>query len=153
MGKSTALQNYIKSSGKRAAGFVTLRIPDALPKGPSVHMFLAAPDGKADLSKPPDEDNLLFYCAQKTPCPEIGERFDRIGCYLLDRMPPDSELIILDEIGPAEQYALAFRKRIMKLLDGEIPVVGVLQENAGDFATQIKMHPQVEILEVHPWWE
>ena len=63
-------------------------------------------------------------------------------------MCSDSSLIVMDELGPHEADATLFRKKILNLLDGQTPILGVLQEPAESFWPEIVNHPKVEIITI-----
>ena len=50
---------------------------------------------------------------------------------------------ILDDY---KKTAALFRKKILNLLDGQTPILGVLQEPAESFWPEIVNHPKVEII-------
>ena len=54
----------------------------------------------------------------------------------------------MDELGPHEADAALFRKKILNLLDGQPPILGVLQEPAESFWPKIVNHPKVEIITI-----
>ena len=57
-------------------------------------------------------------------------------------------LIAIDELGPHEADAALFRQTVLKLLDGDIPILGVLQAPVEAFWPDIVHHPQVKILAI-----
>lgn len=93
----------------------------------------------------PCADNLLFVCGG--PQEDTPGRFDRLGCRALQRSAGCS-LLVLDELGPHEARAAAFRRAVLALLDGDTPVLGVLQAPAAAFWPEVLRHPEVELLEV-----
>ena len=68
------------------------------------------------------------------------------GVHLLKNLPENCQLIMMDEIGKREKNCLSFRKAIMETLDGDIPILGVVQIRPDDFLDQIRNHPNVEVL-------
>ena len=54
----------------------------------------------------------------------------------------------MDELGPHEASAVLFHETVLKLLDGSVPVLGVLQAPAELFWPEITGHPMVELIEV-----
>ena len=56
----------------------------------------------------------------------------------------DCDLILMDEIGRMERHADAYSARIRTLLDGVVPILGVVQKNAA----VVRSHPNVCLLEV-----
>ncbi|MBO5122414.1 MAG: nucleotide kinase, partial [Oscillospiraceae bacterium] len=107
----------------------------------SVHML------PVDKKEMPTEENLLFYRGEKRAYEQNALRFNAIGCRCLADLEW-AELIVMDELGPAESAAAAFQDRVLALLDGEIPVLGVLQEGESAFQRQVATHPNVELIYV-----
>lgn len=139
VGKSTLLQRALGGCQGRVGGFRTLRTDACCPGGWSVHLF-----GPGE-EPVPSADNLLFICGG--PQDDTPARFDRLGCRALQRSAGCS-LLVLDELGPHEARAAAFRRAVLALLDGDTPVLGVLQAPAAAFWPEVLRHPEVELLEV-----
>lgn len=57
-------------------------------------------------------------------------------------------LLLLDELGPREAEAAAFRENILSLLDGKTPVFGVLQAPAAETWPEILAHPEVLLFHI-----
>lgn len=61
----------------------------------------------------------------------------------------DCDLVLMDEIGRMERHADAYSARIRTLLDGAVPILGVVQKKADTpLAGDIRSHPNVRLLEV-----
>ena len=76
------------------------------------------------------------------------EVFDRCGVMILADAE-NCDLILMDEIGKIERKALVFTKRVLELLDGDVPVFGVLRkEGSTPLQEQIRNHPNVQLIEV-----
>ena len=139
IGKSTLLQKHLAQFQGVFTGFRTVKVPrgDSF----SVHML------PVDKKEMPTEENLLFYRGEKRAYEQNALRFDAIGCrYLADL--EGAELIVMDELGSAESAAKAFQDRVLELLDGEIPILGVLQEGESAFQQRVATHPNVELIYV-----
>ena len=54
----------------------------------------------------------------------------------------------MDELGPHEAEARAFRAMVLAAVEGETPILGVLQQADSPFLAQIAAHPQVELVEI-----
>jgi nucleoside-triphosphatase len=59
--------------------------------------------------------------------------------------PPKDSLILMDEIGFMESKAEVFCKAILKLLDGDIPVIAAVKEKNTPFLDQVKSHPNCRV--------
>ena len=132
VGKSTLLRILLGS--RKAGGFYTVRC-----RGKNGYaLYLLAGE------ELPGEENFLCSC----PPPENVEtarRFDRLGCAALKR---GGEVLVMDEIGPAERQAKAFCDAVLQALDGDIPVLGVLQKGDYPLFAAIEAHPNVRLVEV-----
>ena len=137
IGKSTLIQKILDDYKKTADGFLTVRTKDYLKNQYSVHMY------HLKEKELPNESNLLFLCGKTDE--HTADTFDRLGCNILS-MCSDCSLIVMDELGPHEAKAALFREEILHLLDGQIPVLGVLQEPAEACWPEIVNHPNVEII-------
>ena len=143
VGKSTLLKKTLRSFEGQIGGFFTLRTCEYLKTGFSVHLFPAA--APAD----PDETNLLFVCGASAALSsnETPRRFDRLGCNALSDFL-QKDLILMDELGPHEAEAILFRQMVFKVLDGPVPVLGVLQEARSPFLQEIAQRPDVTLLRI-----
>lgn len=54
----------------------------------------------------------------------------------------------MDELGPHEAEAVRFRQMVFKVLDGPVPVLGVLQEARSPFLQEIAQRPDVTVLRI-----
>lgn len=139
IGKSTMLRKVLSRYPGEIGGFFTVRTDGVIPGKFSVH--LCSPSGKTA----PDGENLLFVCREADP--SVSEKFDRLGCRALTEHQGCS-LLVMDELGPTEADAALFRRAVTDCLDGEIPVLGVLQAPADRFWPEVTHHPDVQVLEI-----
>ena len=139
IGKSTILQKALRTYEKSVGGFYTVRTNELLGNHYSVHLLRA---GEAPNIT---EENFLFLCGEKDEM--VEKRFDRIGCQAL-KDAKSCSLIVMDELGPHEEKAEKFVAAVNELLNGEVPILGVLQKTAGCCWPQIAAHPAVNILEI-----
>ena len=54
----------------------------------------------------------------------------------------------MDELGAAEAGAEAFRTAILQALEGDIPILGVLQKADTELFHLVAEHPRVRLVEV-----
>lgn len=139
VGKSTLLRRLSSAVDGRVAGFRTVRTDSFLHDRYSVHMLPAGQEEAVN------SENLLFIC--RTDNPDKDARFDRLGCVLLENVAGAS-LIVMDELGPNEMAAKAFQHAVMNVLDGDVPILGVLQKAESTFLQEVASHPKVEVIEV-----
>lgn len=133
VGKSTLIDYLL--AGRTPCGFRTCRVEGVLSR-PSVHL-LTVPDTT------PTADNLLFYCGAFSP-----ERFDTLGVAALENRSGD--VLLMDELGPAEAGAEKFTAAVLAALDGELPILGVLQQADTPFLRAVARHPRVRLVTVTP---
>lgn len=133
VGKSTLVRAAIE--GKRVGGFFTKRVEGLLER-PSVHLLRA---GAADV---PSAENLLFCCGGADM-----QQFDKLGCGALADTA-GYEMLVMDELGPHEEQAAAFRQAVLRALDGDVPIIGVLQQAESAFLRQVAAHPNVRVITV-----
>ena len=133
VGKSTLVRAAIE--GKRVGGFFTKRV-ESLLEQPSVHLLRA---GTADV---PSAENLLFCCGGADM-----QQFDKLGCGALADTA-GCDVLVMDELGPHEEQAAAFRQAVLRALDGDVPIIGVLQQAESAFLRQVAAHPNVRVITV-----
>ena len=137
MGKSTLIQNYLDRFTGKVGGFRTVRTQGVYGHY-SVHLIRP---GEACA-----EENLLFRCPASRNGENLVARFEKLGCAALEDTACD--LILMDELGPAEAEAERFQQLVLDTLDGEVPVIGVIQKAESEFLDQIRNHPNVDVVEV-----
>lgn len=76
------------------------------------------------------------------------QTFDTVGTSILFATPTNATLILMDELGIMEENAKLFRQAVMDLLDGQLPVLGVIKPKHTEFLDAILMHERSEIIEV-----
>lgn len=133
VGKSTLVRVAI--DGKRVGGFFTKRVEGLLER-PSVHLLRA---GAADV---PSAENLLFCCGGADM-----QQFDKLGCGALADTA-GCDVLVMDELGPHEEQAAAFRQAVLRALDADVPIIGVLQQAESAFLRQVAAHPNVRVITV-----
>ncbi len=139
VGKSTLLNAILASFSGKLGGFRTVRLHSYLPGHYTVHLFSPHEEPK------PTEENLLFVCGK--PGADTIDRFERLGCAAL-RSSVEADLLLMDELGPHETEAAGFQEAVWNAVEGEIPVLGVLQEADSAFLKKIARHPNVFLLHV-----
>ncbi len=138
VGKSTLINGYLAGFSGKVGGFRTIRCEESSLGRNAVYLV--------PLGDQPEEQHFLFHCppAEKA---EVWARFDELGCRALEASA-DCELLVMDELGPTEEGAEQFRQAVMQALDGDIPVIGVIQKANSAFLDAVKNHPQVDVVEV-----
>lgn len=119
VGKTTLLKGLLAQYQGPVGGFFTLKTTGVRPGRYTVHLL------RPNQGEKPREENLLFCCGDPVDS-HIAARFDGLGCAAL-AAKEDAGLLVMDEIGPHEQGAQGFCKAVFQALDGETPILGVLQ--------------------------
>ena len=142
VGKSTIIQKLLSDESfrrKKVGGFRTVNQE-------SYVYIMGANQSLADCSEKNicgrrymDRLNIESY-------PEV---FDEIGCRFLQDVQK-ADIILMDELGFLESRSYRFQNRVLEILDGEIPVIGVVKPKHDRFLDRIRNHPGVEIVEITP---
>ena len=139
VGKSTLLRAYLDRFQGKVGGFSTIRTDGVYGGRFSVH--LVTPGGK------PTEENLLFLCPPPKDDAAVAARFEELGCAALADSK-DCDLLLMDELGPTETKAEKFQQAVLDALDGDIPIIGVLQKAESEFLDRVRTHPNVDVIEL-----
>lgn len=75
--------------------------------------------------------------------------FDTMGLDLLSDTQ-GRDLLLMDELGFLEQNAPLFSQRVLRLLEGPIPILGVVKPRGTPLLNAVRAHSRTEILEVTP---
>lgn len=138
VGKSTLVRKLLAAYKGSLGGFFTVKAGDVIPGETTVHLL------RADRREVPCRENLLFCCGRGDPF--AAERFDRLGCAALS--VSGTGLWVMDELGPHEAQAAGFCRAVLDILDGPVPVLGVLQRADAALLRQAANHPRVRVVEV-----
>jgi nucleoside-triphosphatase THEP1 len=89
------------------------------------------------------QDNCVAVCTLDggTSHPEV---FNTVGAALLRGMPPHS-LVVMDELGIFESGAREFCAQVLRILDADYQVLGVVKAKDTDFLKSVKNHPAVAL--------
>ena len=136
MGKSTLLAKLLCGL-EGGAGFCTVVLRGGVPPRRSVHLL------DATRKEVPCQRNRLFFCGEGMDEAAV-ERFCRLGCAALAQHGHASYLI-MDELGPHEERAVAFQRCVLQALEGDTPVFGVLQRAQSAFLERVRAHPRVHV--------
>lgn len=145
VGKSTILRRWLSEHpGLCTGGFRTVACDLGGGKESSVHIVPASVD--AALTK---ENRIMLRSGTR---PDIRicsypEVFDTVGTELL-KVPANCDLILMDEIGIAENAAVRFHQAVLACLGKKLPVMGVVQRRHGVLPDLIRAHPGVTVIEV-----
>ena len=144
IGKSTRIRAALRALAiSQPGGFLTVSSEPLSDGSRTVHLIPAArPD--APLL---EENRVGIRCTGRgiVPFPAV---FESAGIAALQGAEA-SRLIVMDEIGRMEREAANFSARILALLDGKTPILGVVQQMAHTpLAEAVRSHPNVRLIEV-----
>lgn len=140
IGKSTLIRQILMSRSFETGGFFTKRCRSG--KDGLLYTHLLRPQ------ELPSEKNILFCCGGPASFDPVC-RFEQLGCAAL-RASAGCSLLLMDELGPHEEQAFLFQEKVLEILDGAVPVLGVLQKAQSPFLSKIAAHPAVLTAEVTP---
>lgn len=140
VGKSTLIEKVLdRLRPSKLGGFRTVLLPDR-GEGKSVYL-LPARGGQ------PSPENRVGACSA---CAAVGfpAAFDRAGCEALAGAE-DCSLIRMDEVSRMEREAERFSTRILELLEGSTPILGVVRQEAETpLCSAIRSHKNVRLVRV-----
>ena len=114
VGKTTALNRFMEENGISPLGFRT----ELNRESRELVMKIYSPGGEESLT--------VGYPGPDHPLPD-KDAFNEGGRLLKAMDTSGCRLILMDELGFLEKDSLVFQEAVRELLDGEIPVVGVLR--------------------------
>lgn len=145
VGKSTIINKTLAALKiEHLGGFRSVSVPD-LPDGAmSVYLLAAAEEMPAmgDFNRV----GIRRGCGRGIE--KFPQAFETAGVQAL-KNAEQARLILMDEVGRMESAAAQFSARIEALLDGSVPILGVVQKIADTPLTNaIRKHPNVRVLTV-----
>ena len=145
VGKSTIIQKYIAAHPElRIGGFRTVWKDERWNNRNTLYIVPAAgPDEMTDSNRVGLREGV-FPDRIATDYPKV---FNIAGVMLL-RHPEEYDLILMDEIGIGENTADVFQKAVLSVLDGDIPVIGVVRDKPGVLTDAVREHPNVRTIVV-----
>ncbi|MDU9375613.1 hypothetical protein McpSp1_01900 [Methanocorpusculaceae archaeon Sp1] len=138
VGKSTILRRVIDELDVSVSGFLTMAVPGV--------------EGCSDIFLVDAKDPVCSekcHLAHRVPgkMPEVHEEiFVAIGVPLL--LNAKGPLILMDELGWMESSSYAFQQAVFAVLDGDVPVLGIVRDKRLAFLDAVRDHPAVEVLVV-----
>ena len=131
VGKSTLIRGLLATETGPLGGFFTVKHEGGI--------YLLPATGERAFTP----ENFLFRCGHGGD----PARFDDLGCAALADTA-GCRLLVMDELGPHESEAKRFQAAVFYALDGERPIIGVLQQAESEFLGRIAHHPRVTVLAV-----
>ncbi len=145
MGKSTIIRRYLAQNPCRVGGFCTVAGPYAQDGSSDVHIL------PADGSGVPGAENTVFHrfgLHAKKGLAVYTQVYEGQGPALLGPGSDGADIIIMDELGPKEEQALAFQQAVLDRIGGPVPVLGVVMRRKSAFLDRVRSHPNVRLITV-----
>ena len=141
VGKSTIINKTLAALKiERPGGFRSVSVPD-LPDG-AMSVYLLAAAEKAPAMGDFNRVGIRKGCGRGIE--KFPQAFETAGVQAL-KNAEQSRLILMDEVGRMESAAAQFSARMEALLDGSVPILGVVQKIADTPLTNaIRTHPNVQ---------
>jgi nucleoside-triphosphatase len=131
IGKTTAIRQVVNALGDRAGGFYTRKLwREGRASGRRMGFELVTLDGKTALLATKDRDptggsGVAF--GRPAPFGRYRVNLDAIDVLgvpaLLDALG-QGQVVVVDEIGPMEILSARFREAILRILEGDVAIVG-----------------------------
>lgn len=140
VGKSTVIDKTLKLLGITPGGFRTYFGPD---RTAGHHRLYLCGGGEERLCD--DAHAVAAFAPGRPPCLDV-QRFEELALAALrnEGVP----LLLMDECGRLEQQATRFHGRVYELLESDIPILGVLRQDADGWLDVIRSHPKVKVITV-----
>ena len=144
IGKTTALNKTLKLLDVTPGGFRTYFGADR--KSPHRYLYMSSA-AEPRAFTPEHAIVELSQDENGAPVRSILPRFEELGLQYLAEAP-SYPLIVLDECGRLEQKLPRFRARVLELLEGDTPILGVVRQDAMGWLEEIRNHPKVQLITV-----
>lgn len=135
VGKSTLIRRVLRELRRPVFGFETKK--EAQPEDPirgcPIYIYDA---GQPHVRTP---EKLIGYHREQNPA-AITAAFDRYAPKLLSAVP-ENAVVELDEIGFLEAKSDAFCRAVLRLMDGNKPVIAAVKNKDIPFLKTIREHP------------
>lgn len=95
------------------------------------------------------EENRIATCSpeKREFHPEV---FDNQGVSCLQNLHPKG-IVVMDELGFLESRSPQFQRRVLEVLDGDIPVLAAVKSQEGiPFLELVKAHPKAAVFRITP---
>lgn len=144
VGKSTLIRRFLQDLSIPIGGFRTISGPSTDNSFP-LHLVSASQDDPIISSRNCVAVRHGYGCPNG--CTVYPEVFDSLGCMYL-REAKKYPLILMDELGFFEKDALLFQDAVFSLLNGSVPILGVVRDRRAPFLDSVRSHPNVTIIRV-----
>ena len=135
-GKSTLIRRVLQKLDRPAFGYLTRKEKDMWDEelGHPIYIYaIGEPEERT-------RENLVGHCKDRRPV-VYREAFDHFAPRLAEPIPTGG-VVVMDEIGFMESSSSAFCEGILRLLDGDIPVIAAVKDKETEFLDRIRSHPK-----------
>lgn len=141
-GKSTVIEKVLAGLDATVGGFRSGSGPDRHKAERWLYLWDAA-------GAPIYDEAHRVACITPDERRSFPDRFDALGCEALLRAADSgADLILMDECGFLERDAAKFQAEVLRTLDGDIPVFGVVRLRSSGWTDSIRNHPNVTLITV-----
>jgi nucleoside-triphosphatase len=141
VGKTTALMAVVRQLGTGAGGFYTAEVRAG---GDRSGFEIVTLSGERRMMA-----SKAYKSAHRVGSYGVDvEAIDTLAAGSIDEALKNSSIVVVDEIGKMELFSEKFRQAILKALDSEKPVLGVIMKPSHPFADKIKARNDVGLVEV-----
>lgn len=149
VGKSTLLNRLlVRHPDWQVGGFRTVTrygdIPNAIGG-----VYLLPANGAWERYDADNRIGIRWGSSSSRPFDAFPSIFESKGISLLE-YTEGCDVIWMDELGKMENHAPTFCRRVLDLLDGSIPVWGVIKPIATPLLDAVRNHPNTKVIPVTP---
>lgn len=141
VGKSTIIEKVVKEHNIPLVGFKTLPYYEG-------ERFAGYIMKEVGMTQNFSVENKISIVLENGKVFPIIETFEKIGVNIISKAMKKSKWILMDELGRFETKALNFRRTVLKCLDGDCHVIGVIQDTETDFLDEIRNRKDVILIKV-----
>lgn len=142
VGKSTLWKKVLAQAGIVPQGFQTLPYEvEGRFAGYRLHCLGTLPEGFHN------DIPISVHMKPGTHIP-IPESFELFGTAILTEAAASGGILLMDELGRLERNALCFQQAVLRCLDADCSVLGVLQKTESAFLNHIQTRPDVLVISV-----
>ena len=141
-GKSSVIKKIIQTLNIKPGGFRSYFGPDRdrLPR----YLYIQ----RADLKDSYGEEHAAAYFSSDGKVRAVSEKFTSSAHEYIEKTKNSSKLIVMDECSFLESGAPLFQDAVLRCLDEDIPVLGVVRRRENIWTSEIINHPGTAVFHV-----
>ena len=139
-GKSTAITRALAGKKLNIGGFKT--VSRTYGETGELGVFIVKASDEA-----PDCGSFNLVGVRGSGFKSFPDVFDSEGCRILNA-DEKYDLILMDELGMMEDDAACFREAVLRLLDGDTPVLGVIKPTRGVLPDMVRSRDDCTVIEL-----